>query len=46
MVDHVAKRDIPVIQACGAVFAAMYIFLNVLADIAITLANPRLRYRR
>jgi len=44
MVDHVAKRDVPVVQACGLIFAATYIFLNVLADILVIIANPRLRH--
>jgi len=44
MVDHVAKRDVPVVQACGLIFAATYIFLNVLADVLVIIANPRLRH--
>ncbi len=44
LVDHVAKRDIPVVQACGLVFAAVYIGLNLVADIVSILANPRLRH--
>lgn len=44
LVDHVAKRDVPVVQACGLVFAAVYIGLNMLADIVSILANPRLRH--
>lgn len=44
LVDHVAKRDVPVVQACGLIFAAVYIFLNLVADIVSILANPRLRY--
>ncbi len=44
MVDHVSKRDVPVVQACGLIFAATYIFLNVLADILVIVANPRLRH--
>jgi peptide/nickel transport system permease protein len=43
LVDHVAKRDVPVVQAVGLIFAAVYIFLNLVADIAAILANPRLR---
>jgi peptide/nickel transport system permease protein len=46
MVDHVAKRDVPVVQACGLVFAAVYIGLNIIADVAAVLANPRLRHPR
>lgn len=44
LVDHVAKRDVPVVQACGLVFAAVYICLNMTADIVSILANPRLRH--
>ncbi|MFT3688478.1 ABC transporter permease [Paenirhodobacter sp.] len=44
LVDHVAKRDVPVVQACGVVFAAVYITLNMLADVISILANPRLRH--
>jgi peptide/nickel transport system permease protein len=44
LVDHVAKRDVPVVQACGLVFAAIYIGLNIVADVVSILANPRLRH--
>ena len=44
LVDHVAKRDVPVVQACGLVFAAVYILLNMTADIVSILSNPRLRH--
>ena len=46
LVDHVAKRDVPVVQACGLVFAAVYIGLNLIADLVSILANPRLRHPR
>ena len=46
MVDAVAKRDVPVVQACGLVFAAVYVTLNTLADIAAIAVNPRLRRKR
>ena len=44
LVDHVTKRDVPVVQAVGLIFAAVYISLNMIADIAAILANPRLRH--
>ncbi|AZO35133.1 ABC transporter permease subunit [Mesorhizobium sp. M2A.F.Ca.ET.037.01.1.1] len=44
LVDHVAKRDVPVVQAVGLIFAAVYISLNIVADIAAIVANPRLRH--
>jgi peptide/nickel transport system permease protein len=46
MVDHVSKRDVPVVQACGLIFASVYIILNTLADVAAVVANPRLRHPR
>lgn len=46
MVDAVSKRDVPVIQACGLVFAAVFVMLNTLADILVILVNPRLRHKR
>jgi len=44
LVDHVTKRDVPVVQAVGLIFAAVYIFLNMAADIIAIVANPRLRH--
>ena len=44
LVDHVSKRDVPVVQAVGMIFAAVYILLNMFADIVSILANPRLRH--
>jgi peptide/nickel transport system permease protein len=42
LVDSVAKRDIPVVQACGLIFAATYVSLNLLADVLAIAFNPRL----
>ena len=44
LVDHVSKRDVPVVQACGLIFASVYIVLNMVADVVAILANPRLRH--
>ena len=46
MVDHVAKRDVPVVQACGLIFAATYILLNLIADLASVVSDPKLRHPR
>ncbi|MAU96681.1 MAG: ABC transporter permease [Fulvimarina sp.] len=46
MVDAVTVRDMPVVQACGLIFATVYIVLNMIADILGILANPRLRHPR
>jgi len=43
-VDAVTVRDMPVVQACGVVFAAVYVILNMLADVGAILANPRLMH--
>ena len=43
MVDGVSKRDLPVVQACGLVFASAFIILNTFADVLSILVNPRLR---
>lgn len=44
LVDHVAKRDVPVVQSCSLIFAIVYIGMNLLADMAGILSNPRLRH--
>lgn len=44
LVDHVSKRDVPVVQACGLVFAAIFIGLNMIADIVSIVTNPLLRH--
>lgn len=46
MVDAVYKRDVPVVQACGLIFAVVFICLSLIADVMAILANPRLRHPR
>jgi peptide/nickel transport system permease protein len=46
MVDAVSKHDVPVVQACGLLFAAAFIMLNMTADILAIMSNPRLRHPR
>jgi peptide/nickel transport system permease protein len=46
MVDAVSKRDLPVVQACGLIFAGTFVVLNTTADILAILVNPRLRRPR
>jgi peptide/nickel transport system permease protein len=43
LVDAVANRDLPIVQALAVLIAAAYVFFNVLADIATILVSPRLR---
>ncbi len=46
LVDAVSKRDFPLVQAAAMVFAAVYVLLNMVADIAAIALNPRLRHPR
>jgi peptide/nickel transport system permease protein len=46
LVDSVSKRDMPVIQAGSMIFAAVYVLLNLLADVMSIVTNPRLLHRR
>jgi peptide/nickel transport system permease protein len=46
LVDAVAKRDLPLVQACGLIFAAVYVTLNVVADMIALVADPRLRHTK
>lgn len=46
MVDSVAKRDFPVVQAISLIFASAYVLLNLTADVLSTLSNPRLGHRK
>lgn len=43
MVDGVATRDLPLVQACAMLFCGAYLVLVTAADVAAILANPRLR---
>jgi peptide/nickel transport system permease protein len=45
MVDAVATRDLPLVQACAMLFCAAYLTLVLIADVVAILANPRLRQR-
>lgn len=42
-VDAVRARDMPVVQALSLLIAALYVLLNLLADLATILVSPRLR---
>ena len=43
VVDAVFNRDYPVVQGVVLVTAALYILLNLLADVLYTVINPKLR---
>jgi peptide/nickel transport system permease protein len=44
MVDGVATRDLPLVQACAMLFCGAYLIFVTVADITAILANPRLRH--
>ncbi|KSV74481.1 hypothetical protein N182_27960 [Sinorhizobium sp. GL2] len=46
LVDSVAKRDLPVVQASVMIFASIYILLNLTADVLAIVFNPKLRHRK
>jgi peptide/nickel transport system permease protein len=43
--NAVSTRDLPVVQALAMLIAALYVVLNMLADIATILVTPKLRTR-
>lgn len=43
LVDAVATRDMPLVQACAMIFCGAYLLMVLLADVAGIASNPRLR---
>jgi len=43
--EAVLNHDLPVIQALAMLIAAIYVILNLLADVATILVTPKLRTR-
>jgi len=43
LVNAVANRDLPVVQALTLLIAGVYVLVNLLADVATILVTPRLR---
>jgi peptide/nickel transport system permease protein len=43
--DAVVNHDLPVVQALAMLIAAVYVVLNLLADVATIMVTPRLRTR-
>jgi peptide/nickel transport system permease protein len=42
--DAISNRDMPVINGCMLLFAAVFVVVNALVDILYAVANPRIRY--
>jgi peptide/nickel transport system permease protein len=43
LTQAVSRRDIPTVQAIALIITGAYIFVNLIADVAIVFLNPRLR---
>ncbi len=43
LLQAVQTRDVPVVQAVCLIFAAFYVLVNILADVATVIVTPRLR---
>jgi peptide/nickel transport system permease protein len=43
LVDSVNNRDVPIVQTVSLLIAAVYVVVNLLADIATILVSPRVR---
>ncbi|MBX6755326.1 MAG: ABC transporter permease subunit, partial [Thermorudis peleae] len=44
LIDSVAARDYPVVQALTLVFALLVILVNLLTDLLYSFLDPRVRY--
>ena len=44
VITSIRSRDFPVVQGVVIMFASLYIFVNLLVDIAYAYLNPRIRY--
>ena len=45
MVDSIAQRDYPVIQALVLVYAITFVLVNLLVDVLYAVLDPRIRYQ-
>jgi peptide/nickel transport system permease protein len=46
MIDAVSDRDLAMVQAIALILAAIYVTLNLIADLLTLFANPKLRTMR
>ena len=45
LIESIERRDYPVVQGCVLVISVTYVVVNMLAEMALELADPRLRQR-
>ncbi len=43
LVESVSERDIPVVQAIALIIGGAYVLINIVADLVVRVATPRLR---
>jgi len=43
MISAISDRDLALVQAIALIVAAVYVLVNLLADLLTLVANPRLR---
>ncbi|MGH2873481.1 MAG: ABC transporter permease subunit, partial [Solirubrobacteraceae bacterium] len=43
LADAVGNRDVPVVQALALIMAAVYVVVNLVADLLTIVVTPRLR---
>ena len=42
--DAISNRDMPLVNGCILLFAAVFVIVNSAVDILYALVNPRIRY--
>jgi peptide/nickel transport system permease protein len=42
--DAISNRDMPLINGCMLLFAAVFVIVNTAVDLLYAVANPRIRY--
>jgi peptide/nickel transport system permease protein len=42
--DAISNRDMPLINGCMLLFAAVFVVVNTAVDVLYAVANPRIRY--
>jgi peptide/nickel transport system permease protein len=42
--DAISNRDMPLVNGCLLLFAAVFVIVNAAVDLLYAVANPRIRY--
>jgi len=46
LIESIERRDYPVVQGCVLFISVVYVVVNMLAETALAIADPRLRHRQ